>query len=145
MAEDKMPEAGRYLRYSTRAVRPPAAAQNDLAELLRKSGRLEEAEKFARAGTQNDPRLYVVWETLCATLLDQGKNLEEAEQCILKAIELSKDADIRMQLTLARVQIAKGDVVKARGTLRNLGARSDELSEGDRAVFEGLQQKVKGE
>jgi len=145
MAEDKMPEAERYLRYSTRAVRPPAAAQNDLAELLRKSGRLEEAEKFARAGTQNDPRLYVVWETLCATLLDQGKNLEEAEQCILKAIELSKDADIRMQLTLARVQIAKGDVVKARGTLRNLGARSDELSEGDRAVFEGLQQKVKGE
>ncbi|MBR4615131.1 MAG: tetratricopeptide repeat protein, partial [Kiritimatiellae bacterium] len=142
MAEGKMPEAERYLRYSTRAVRPPAAAQNDLAELLRKSGCLEEAEKFARAGTQNDPRLYVVWETLCATLLDQGKNLEEAEQCILKAIELSKDADIRMQLTLARVQIAKGDVVKARGTLRKLGARSDELSEGDRAVFEKLQQKA---
>ena len=145
MMEGKMPEAERYLRYSARAARPPAAAQNDLAELLRKSGRLEEAEKFARAGTQNDPNLYVVWETLCAILLDQNKNLDEAEQCIQKAIELSKDADIRMQLTLARVQIAKKDIVKARGTLRNLGPRSEELSESDRAVFEELQQKVKGE
>ena len=145
MMEGKMPEAERYLRTSARASRPPATAQNDLAELLRMSGRLKEAEKFARAGTQNDPNLYVVWETLCATLLDQNKNLDEAEQCIQKAIELSKDADIRMQLTLARVQIAKKDIVKARGTLRKLGLRSEELSESDRAVFENLQQKVKGE
>ena len=145
MMEDKMPEAERYLRISARAAHPPAAAQNDLAELLRKSGRLEEAEKYARAGTQNNPKLYVVWETLCATLLDQNKNLDEAEQCILKAMELSEGKDLRMEITLARVQIAKRNFAQARATLRKLGNRSDELSESDRAVFEDLQQKVKGE
>ena len=145
MMEDKMPEAERYLRISARAAHPPAAAQNDLAELLRKSGRLEEAEKYARAGTQNNPKLYVVWETLCATLLDQNKNLDEAEQCILKAMELSEGKDLRMEITLARVQIAKRNFAQARATLRKLGNRSDELSESDRAVFEDLQLKVKGE
>ena len=144
MQEGKMPEAERYLRASVRAAHPPANAQNDLAELLRQSGRLEEAEKYARAGTQNNPKLYVVWETLCATLLDQNKNLDEAERCILKAIELS-DEDPRMQITLARVQIAKGNIVQARATLRKLGNSSDKLSESDRAVFEDLQQKAKGE
>ena len=145
MTEGKMPEAERYLRISACAPRPRATAQNDLAELLRQSGRLEEAEKYARAGTLNEPKLYVVWETLCATLLDQNKNLDEAEQCIQKAIALSENKDPRMQITLVRVQIAKGNMVQARATLRKLGARGDELSEKDRAVFESLQQKVKGE
>ena len=77
--------------------------------------------------------------------LDQNKNLDEAEQCIQKAIELSKDADIRMQLTLARVQIAKGDDrsrSQARVTLRKIRDRKSELSAYDLAMFENLQKAV---
>ena len=145
MREGKMPEAEKFLRTSVAASRPLAAAQNDLAELLRQSGRLAEAEKYARDAKTTDPRLYVAWETLCATLLDQNKNLDEAEQCIQKAIDLAKGQDIRMQLTLARVQLAKKDLVKARGTLRSLGKRRDELTaERDRAVYDELLKKAQG-
>ena len=139
-----MPEAEKYLRSAVAVPRPSADAQNDLAELLRKDGRLEEAEKFARDATKTDPKLYVAWETLASTLLDRGKNLGEAEQCIQTAIELFKDKDPRLLLTKARVQIAKKDLAGARGTLRALDRRRDELSEGDRAVFEKLIEKARG-
>ena len=144
MKKGEMPEAERYLRTSVVAAHPLAEAQNDLAELLRKDGRLEEAEKFARAATKTDPKLYVAWETLASTLLDRGKNLGEAEQCIQKAIELFKDKDPRLLLTKVRVQIAKNDFPGARKTLRDLGKRRNELSEGDGAVFENLQKQLQG-
>lgn len=144
MEQGNMKDAETYLRTSVAAPHPLAAAQNDLAELLRQDKRLVEAEKYAREAKNTDPKLYVVWETLCATLLDQNKNLDEAERCIQKAIELEGDKDVRMQVTLARVQIAKKDFAKARGTLRALGRRRDELSARDRSVFEDLQKKVQG-
>ena len=144
MKEDKLPEAERYLRASSAVAHPLSAAQNDLAELLRRRGNLVEAEECARAATVTDPKLYVAWETLSSTLLDQGKNLDEAEHCIQKAIELSEGADLRMQLTLVRVQIAKKDFAKARSTLRALGKRKEELEERDRATFEELQKQVSG-
>ena len=106
MEEGKSADAEKFLRAAVGAARPLPSAQNDLAELLRRKGDLAEAEKFARAATRSDPKLYVSWETLCATLLDQGKDLDEAERCIQKAIELSEGKDLRMQLTLARVQLA---------------------------------------
>jgi len=144
MEEGKSAEAEKFLRVSAEAAHPLPAAQNDLAELLRRGGKLPEAEKFARAATRTDPKLYVSWETLCATLLDQNKNLDEAEQCIQKAIELEGDKDVRMQVTLARVQVAKKDFTKARGTLRALGRRRDELPDRDRTVVEELQKQVQG-
>ena len=144
MGQGKMKEAETYLRTSVAAPRPLAAAQNDLAEVLRQGGRLVEAEKYARKAKDTDPKLYVVWETLCATLLDQNKNLDEAEQCIQKAIALSEGKDLRMQLTLARVQLAKKDFVKARSTLRSLDVRRDELTNRDRTVLDELQKKAQG-
>ena len=145
MKEGKMPEAEKYLRTAAAAARPLAAAQNDLAELLRQSGRLVEAEKYAREAKNTDPKLYVAWETLCATLLDQNTNLDEAEQCIQKAIELAEGKDVRMLLTLARVQLAKKDLVKAHSTLRSLGRRRDELTdERDRTAFDELLKKAQG-
>ncbi len=142
MMEGKMPEAEKYLRSAVAVPHPSADAQNDLAELLRKDGRLEEAEKFARAATKTDPKLYVAWETLASTLLDRGTNLGEAEQCIQTAIELFKDKDPRLLLTKARVQLAKKNLKEARLTLRELGKRSDELNESDRAVFDKLLQEA---
>ena len=68
----------------------------------------------------------------------------KAEICIKKAIDLSKGADIRMQITLARVQIAKKDYAKARVTLRALSKRVEELSESDKAEFDRLDELAKG-
>ena len=131
-----------FLRLSIEAEKPIAAAQNDLAEVLRRQQRYSEAETFARAAVKNQPNLYVAWETLGSSLLDQNKNLDEAEQCVEKAIKLSKTElkieDIRMQITLARVQIARGALDKARITLRTLRKRQSELSNYDRDQFETL-------
>ncbi len=135
-----------FLRISVDTDKPLAAAQNDLAEVLRRLQKYDEAEKVARATVKNDPGLYVAWETLGSALLDQNKNLDEAENCVKKAIEIAKEKnkieDIRMQITLARVQIAKGDMGRARGTLRMLRSRQDELSKYDREAVEKLMQQM---
>ena len=112
--------------------------------------RRTEAESFARAAIKIDPDLYVAWETLGSALLDQNKNLDEAESCINKAISLSKGKngqveDVRMYLALARVQIAKGDDrsrSQARVTLRKVRDRKNELPEHDLEEFERLQKAV---
>jgi tetratricopeptide (TPR) repeat protein len=132
-----------FLRLSCQAENPIPAAQNDLAEVLRRLQRYSEAETFARAAVKSAPKLYVAWETLGSTLLDQKKDLDEAERCVLKAIELTKAEgakinDIRMQITLARVQIAKGDRARARGTLRSLMSHQKELSKYEYGEFERL-------
>ena len=125
-----------FLRASVDTEKPLAAAQNDLAEVLRRERNLPEAETYARAAVKNAPDLYVAWETLGAVLLDQNKDLAEAEKFVQKAIDLcrqeNKTDDIRMQITLARVQLARGDAARARGTIRTLRSRQNELSEFDR-------------
>ena len=137
-----------FLRLSVEAEKPIAAAQNDLAEVLRRLQRYAEAEKFARDAVKNQPKLYVAWETLGASLLDQNKDLDEAERCVEKAIKLSKTEskieDIRMQLTLARVQIARGALGKARATVRSIRKRQSELSNYDRDQLETLDKAVRG-
>ena len=140
MDQARLPEAETYLRAAVESDQPLPAALNDLAELCRKQKRFQEAEVHARAATKAAPQMYVGWETLCAALLDQNKNLAEAETCIQKAIDLSKGADRRMQITLARVQIAKNDFAKARATLRELSKHVDELAESDRNEFERLEE-----
>ena len=81
--------------------------------------------------------------SLGSILLDQKKNLDEAEKCVQKAIDLTKQDgakinDIRMQITLARVQIAKGDRARARGTLRSIMSHQKELSKYEYGEFERL-------
>ena len=71
-----------------------------------------------------------------------GRNLDEAEAAIRKACQLSKDAktgkeaDIRMLVSLARVQIRNKDKEHARLTIRKVRARLDELSAFEREEFE---------
>ena len=137
-----------FLRTSVSAERPLAAAQNDLAETLRRLQRYEEAEGLARAAVKNQPELYVAWETLGSCLLDQKKALDEAETCVKKAIELLKENkkgvdDLRMQITLARVQLARGDFGKARGTLLSLRKKQNELTSYDRRELEKLLKSIK--
>ena len=146
MGEEKLVEAERYLRAAAGGKHPYAPALNDLAEILRLQGNLAEAEEFARAATKASPDLYVVWETLASTLLDRGKDLDEAESCIQKALEFpAGKADPRMQLTLVRVQIAKKNFAEARKTLRALDKRREELtSDHDRATLDELMEQAKG-
>ena len=70
------------------------------------------------------------------------------QTCALPIFKLSKTEskieDIRMQLTLARVQIARGAMDKARTTVRTLRKRQTELSNYDRDQLETLDKAVRG-
>ena len=135
-----------YLRVAADAPQPVALALNDLAEVLRRTKNFAEAERYARKATEKAPGLYVAWETLGSVLMDANRNLDEAEACIRKACELSKDrngkeADIRMLVSLARVQVRRADMQHAKVTIRKVRSRIKELSEFEKREFEDV---VKG-
>ena len=74
------------------------------------------------------------------------EDLDDAESYVKKAIDLCKKtaagSDVRMQITLARVQIAKGDLGRARATLRQVRSRQDGLSKFDLGEVEKLQKAL---
>lgn len=148
LQKGKYEEAEMYLRRACDTAHPVVLAQNDLAEVLRRTKRLEEAERYARLAVRTAPELYVAWETLGSILLDAKGDLNEAEQCIVKACDLSKsesgkEEDVRMLIALARVQIAKGDRQRANMTIRKVKGRVKELSEFERGEFEELSKSVR--
>ena len=137
-----------FLRRSVNNPRPLAIALNDLAEVLRRQGRIPEAEQFARQAVKAAPNMYIVYETLASVLLEaKSKNLDEVEGHILKAVELSSDSlnkeDLRVLMTLARVQILKGDLLRAKGTIRKIGSRKEELSDFEQKEFEELRKSAR--
>ena len=145
-------EAEAFLRKAAEAERPVPLALNDLAEVLRRNKNFADAEHYARKAVSASPKLYVAWETLGSILMDAKKGdtgaLAEAEKCILKACELSKDekgreADVRMLVALARVQSLQGDRPRARGTIRKVQSRVNELSDFERREFEELKKGVR--
>ena len=140
-------EAEMYLRRAADAPQPVPLAQNDLAEVLRRTKRFEEAEHYARLAVRTAPGLYVAWETLGSILLDAGGDLNEAEQCVNRACELSRSADgkeedVRMLISLARIQIAKGDKQRANMTIRKVQGRIKELSDFEKGEFEELKKRA---
>ena len=148
LAQGKNAEAEAYLRIAADAPQPVPLALNDLAEVLRRNKNYAEAERYARKATEKAPGLYVAWETLGAVLMDAGRNLDEAEACIRKACELSKDkngreADVRMLISLARVQVKRGDVQHAKVTVRKVRSRIGELSDFEKREFEEIAKSVK--
>ena len=145
LGKGKYTEAESYLRIAAEAPQPVVLALNDLAEVLRRSKKYDEAERYARKATENAPSLYVAWETLGSVLMDADKGLDEAEACIRKACELSKgkdghEADVRMLVSLARVQIRRQDLLHAKVTIRKVRSRINELSEFERREFESVSQ-----
>jgi tetratricopeptide (TPR) repeat protein len=129
-------EAEDFLRRSVE-TNPSSAALNDLAEVLRRIQRFDEAEKFARQAIALNPDLYVAWETLGAVLLESNKDLIEAERVVRKAMELYAD-DLRIRITLARILLKKGDIERARETIRQIKSRQGELSKFDQAELARL-------
>ncbi len=136
-----------YLRKAADAARPVTLAMNDLAEVYRRLNRLEEAERYARRAVKTDPQLYVTWETLGSIILDRKGDLDEAQKYIEKACELSKkdghEEDIRMVISLARVQIARGDKKIARVTLRKVQPQLGKLTEFERKAYDELVKNAK--
>ena len=137
-----------YLHKAADAAQPVPLALNDIAEALRRRRDYDEAERYARKAVKAAPSLYVVWETLGSILMDQGKNLDEAESCIRKACDLSKaknghEADVRMLISLARVQLKRGDRQHARVSIRKVQGRIGELSAFERREFEEVKKSAR--
>ena len=148
LGRDDFAAAEAHLRRAVSGPRPIPLAFNDLAEALRRQKKFAEAEVFARKAVGAAPKLYVVWETLGSILIDAGKDFEEAERCVQKACDLSKDSsgrvmDVRMLISLARVQLKRGEMLRAKGTMRTVLGRIDELSEFEKREFEELRKRVK--
>ena len=129
-------EAEDFLRRSVES-QPSAAALNDLAEVLRRIRKFDEAEKHVRAALASNPDLYVAWETLAVVLLESGKNLDEAERAVRKSLELYQK-DLRVQITLARILLQKGETERAREILHKVKSRQGELSPFDQAELNKL-------
>lgn len=140
-------EAELYLKRSADHERAVVLAMNDLAEIYRRQKNWDEAERYARKAVATDPRLYVAYETLGSVLMDRGGDLAEAEANVKKACELSKDgnkdADIRMVMSLARVQLLGGHKQEARASLRKVELRKSELSDFELGEFEELKKRAR--
>ena len=148
LQRENMAEAETYLRRSVAGERKVPLALNDLAEVLRRRRDFQAAESYARMAVEAAPTLYVAWETLGSILMDAEKSLDEAEKCVQKACDLSKDAngrpaDIRMVIALARIQIKRGDILRAKVTLRSVQSKLGDLTEFERREFEELRKSVR--
>ena len=145
LGKNEYREAEAFLRRAVNTPKPNVLALNDLAEVLRRNKAYAEAERYARQAVQVSPNLYVAWETLGAVIMDAKGNLDEAEKCVRKACDLSrkngKEEDVRMLISLGRVQLLKGDK-HAKGTFRKVQGRIDELSEFEKKEFEELRKGV---
>ena len=142
LQEGSYGEAEDFLRRSVETS-PSSAALNDLAEVLRRIKKYDVAEQFARQAIKLNPDLYVAWETLGAILLESNKDLNEAESAVRKAMALYQD-DLRIRITLARVLLKKGEIERARETIRQLKSRQGELSKFDQAELARLAEEASG-
>ena len=140
-------EAEAYLKKSADHQRPVVLAMNDLAEVYRRARRYPEAERYARLAIKAEPGLYVAYETLAAVIMDAGGDLAEAELNAAKACELSRvngrQEDVRMLISLARVQLLGGNRQQARATLRKVESRRGELSAFEIGEYEELKKNAR--
>ena len=139
--------AERYLRKAADSKTPVVLAMNDLAEVLRRNKQFAEAEHYARLAVKTKPDMYVAWETVGSVIMDANGDLDEAQRCVERAVELSKvdgrAEDIRMLISLARVFSMKGDKKAARVTLRKVQSRIGELSEFEKGEYDELMKNVR--
>ena len=137
-----------FLRRAAEAPQPNILALNDLAEVLRRTERLPEAEEQVRKALEKAPNFYILHQTLGEILMDADKDLDEAEKCIRKALELSTSEkggveDVRLYASLARVQTMRGDMKGARMSVRRVESKLKDLTEFERREFEEIRKRVK--
>ena len=129
LQEGEYGEAEDFLRRSVESS-PSSAALNDLAEVLRRIRRYEDAERFARQAVEKAPNLYVAWETLGVIILERGGDLGEARKCVEKAIGIFKE-DWRLQISLARILLKMQEVEQARALIAEVRRHSATLAKYD--------------
>ena len=128
-------EAEDYLRRSVEAG-STLASLNDYAECLRRMKRYDDAERAAREAITKNPKLYIVWETLASILMDTDR-LDEAEAALDKSLELD-ETDMRTHVSMARLQMRKGNVARARELVGIIRRRQDELPEYELGLLQEL-------
>lgn len=140
-------EAEGFLRKAADAPQPNVLALNDLAEVLRRTDRAAEAESYARRALEKAPDFYILHETLGVVLMDQDKNLDEAEAEIRRALDLSKNEkggveDVRLYTSLARVQVMRGDKKAAMRSIRKVEQQLNTLTEFEKREFEEVRKSA---
>lgn len=140
-------EAEGFLRKAADAPQPNILALNDLAEVLRRTERTAEAEEYARRALDKAPDFYILHETLGVVLLDQDKNLDEAEAEIRRAIDLSKNEkggveDVRLYTSLARAQVMRGDKKAAMRSIRKVEQKLGDLTEFEKRELEEVRKSA---
>lgn len=148
IGKGELAAAEMFLRRSVAAENPPPAAYNDLAETLRRRGEHKEAEKFARKCVRIAPKLYIAWETLGTIIADSGGDISEAIAAVERACELSRgkdgrETDLRMLLSLARIQVRGERLPEAKKTLSRLASRVSKLDAASRKEYLELVNRVK--
>jgi len=136
-----------FLRRSAKVQETPATL-NDLAEVLRRIKRWEDAEQFARRAVEVAPNLYIAWETLGAILLEANKDVDEAEQMVEKALNVLASyeppaKDPRVNITLARIQLKKGNIEGARATIQQIETQKEMLQKFDLDVLAKLKEDAR--
>ena len=147
MVKGEINSAESYLKRAADADKSVVYAINDLAELYRRTSRLDKALEYAERAVVNDPTLDVAHETLASILLELRRDLPRAKKELEKAIELSSangaKVDVRMLVTLVKLQSVNGEVKEAKQTLRTIQSRINELPEHDLKEYEELLKSVK--
>ncbi len=148
LEKGKLDEAEMFLRRAIAGAKPIPAALNDLSETLRRRGALKEAEKYARDCVRIAPKLYIGWETLGSVIAESNGDMDEAIAAVEKACELSRgkdgrEHDLRMLMSLARVQIKGKRIPAAKKTLGRLESRLSKLDPAARKEFLELKSRVK--
>lgn len=135
MFRGRMEEAEDYLRRSVGSTSTPEAL-NDLAELLCRTGNLNEAKKRVRDAISLAPGLYAAWDTLGGILAAEG-DIPGAEEAYLKALELYQE-DWRVYINYAKVLIRKNELPKAREYLTKANAHRNALAKEDQDTLADL-------
>lgn len=154
LGREQYGDAEIFLKRAVKASGTNVLALNDLAELFRRTDRPDEAEKTIRAAIEIAPNYYILYDTLSSILMkkaasgDDVEVLDEAEKSIRRALELSKTEnggveDIRLYMSLARVQIRRGDKQGARSSVRRVEAKSADLTEFERRELEEVKKSAK--
>lgn len=140
LSRDDLAGAEAHLRRSL-AAKPSAPVCNDLAETLRRQGKLDEAEKAVRQALSLDPQNASAHDTLACVLLDAGR-LPEARESSAAARALAPKA-VPFKLTEVRILARTGDPVEARDGVRQLTRQADALSPRQRAELAAVAAELK--
>lgn len=139
LRQQRYEDAERCLRESL-ASKPTAGACNDLAELYRRSGRLDEAEHQARLAIRLKPTLYQAWDTLGNILLQKGRT-DEANQALRCAL-IWGHSDPRLYLTLTRLRIKQNRLSEAAQVLDFARPLAVNVTNSVQAEYEQLLQDL---